>query len=57
MNGEEINAPRKLYSGHHLDFLTSVSYEDLEMFDTQVDTNYISKKAMPIIADSIVPNL
>lgn len=56
MNGEEINALRKLYGGHHLDFPTSTSHEDLEMLDTQVDTNYINKKAMPVTADRIVLN-
>lgn len=56
MNGEEINALRRLYSGHHLDFLTSTSHEDLEMLGTQVGTNHVNKKAMPVTATSPVPN-
>lgn len=35
VNGEEINSLRRLYSGHHLDFLTSTSHEDLEILDTR----------------------
>ena len=56
MNGEETNVLRILDSGHHLDFLTSTSHKDLEILDTWADTNHISKKALPITADSIVPN-
>lgn len=53
VNGEKINPLRKLSSGYHLDFLTSTSHEDLEILDTRADTNHISKKAMPITANSM----